>query len=226
LEQLLLCSRWGNYFEEQLVSFNTSAYKNLIPLILLSGLTQSFAHAQSTTAHPEWNDTRPDVMFTVGDSISAGFIASTHAVPGIPDGVKSLIPHQANTWSSAVKGSNLIGDNKDRYSWSSGQDIYSHYIYLRDYLKKTQVNELVVQNVAHTGAVVSGLAKQADEILDLANSGKYRTVKYITVFIGNNDACFDFPGGTPNDDFEKNLDGFFDKISKIDQDEKIRILVS
>jgi hypothetical protein len=177
----------------------------LLSLFLCAGAHAQMASPSSTPIantetpigqphrHSPWKDPRPDLMFTVGDSISAGFIATTSASsetssdsPASSDsGVNSSAlksPEETpnRSWSAVVKGAGSLFDHKDSLSWSSGQNIYSHYIYLRDYLKKFQTNELVVQNVARSGGFAIALDKEADDILKINDSAQTTRVLRIS----------------------------------------------
>jgi hypothetical protein len=163
----------------------------------------------------------------MGDSISAGFLADTAASssgsddpfgPGNP--LQSLLknPIQMET----------IGDNKDTFSWASGDEIKSQFVLLRDFLSvRSPGSSLEVLNVAVTGIKAEAMEGQAAQIVDEFHDGAYSAVEYVTLLIGANDACSDAtPDGTPNDQYENSLHKALAKLSEIKQDQRLKVLVS
>jgi len=82
-------------------------------------------------------------------------------------------------------------------------------------------------NSAFLGAKADSLEDQAQQIVDEMSSGKYASLKYVTLMIGANDVCNkDYVGGTPDDQMQASIQGALEKLATIQQTEPIRILVS
>lgn len=172
-------------------------------------------------------------MVTAGDSISAGFLSNWRAQRPEEDSSsldflsdESSHPrHAIPEWKIRIA---QTLNHKYTLSWSSGFNIYSHYLRLQEYLAQhePQVN-LRVQNVARSGAVVADLDAQANLILNTWNSGRYQNIPYLTLTIGANDACAPwFEGGNPDSEIEAGIRSFFKKLSIIQQPKPIRVLVA
>lgn len=151
----------------------------------------------------------PWVMGVLGDSISAGTLADLR------------IPRDDNVQPE------FVFENKSTLSWASGRRIQSHLVRLRKYLKEAgDERELWVENLAVPGDNSSGLRKQAEKFVEAAQSGKYSGVKYITLLIGANDVCSpETPRGVPLDKVRQNILTAFAVLSRIKQEEPIRILM-
>jgi lysophospholipase L1-like esterase len=168
---------------------------------------------------------KPDLMLTVGDSISAGYVASSH----LDDG-SNIGPGSSDMQFHPVAGipfwfqMGQVLNEKATYSWSSGELIDSHYERLKaDLLKTDPQSSLVVQNVAVTGGGGAQLSTELAQVLGFWNSGDYASVKYVTFLIGANDLCGKI---TPDATFANYLRHFFRGLATIKQKEPIRVLVS
>jgi lysophospholipase L1-like esterase len=153
------------------------------------------------------------LMGSMGDSISAGFFADTD----LRDFAAQVNRGPGSGWF----------EHKDSYSWASGDEISSHFEKLRNaVLLEEPGAELEVQNFAASGNVAENIPDQAEEIVQAMHDGNYRAVKYITLFIGANDACStQTSGGTPDDEMAQSLMKGFEALSQIEQSEPIRVLV-
>jgi lysophospholipase L1-like esterase len=207
-----------------------------------------------TLSQAQLTDPRPDLMVSAGDSITAAFIANTQAshpenevstadlrpplsqMPNPPD-LEALYreidsgiePSSREYYDEAqdrmLRASNLL-EHKGSLSWATGGSIRSHYSRLARWMEKDR-RPLGYVNVAHSGARAKDLEQQADEILSTWDSDRYRSIAYITLLIGANDACSEvFPGGTPADEMAVALRKFIAKLATIDQRDRIRVLVA
>ena len=193
----------------------------------------------------------PEVMFTVGDSISAGFVASTFATsyfknwPSIfspfvrekdesnftldePTALEnSSGPAAIRQFKSRLRIKLAQLPNHEAYSWSSGSKINSQYQMLNAYYQNTHhENQVLSRNVSFSSSRADGLDLQANRILRKWRSGKFSSIAYMTVFIGADDACNDhYQGGTPDALMAQSIKDFFKKISVIEQATPIQVLV-
>lgn len=202
-------------------------------------------------------DLRPDLMVSAGDSITAAFIANTEAsgadnpvstadlrpplsqMPNKPDleaiyreidnGIEpSSMEYYDEQAEKLLRAAQYL-EHKGSLSWATGASVDSHYVRLTRHLNKVTGGrgQLRWANVAHSGARAKDLEQQADEILAWWDSDRYKSIAYVTLLIGANDACTTiFPGGTPSDDMAWQLRKFFAKLATIRQKDKIRILVA
>jgi lysophospholipase L1-like esterase len=151
------------------------------------------------------------LMASIGDSITAGIFSSIQGP--ISRGERS---------TPALTG--LI-ENRYSFSWASGYFINSHYKRLDQYLQsRGQSFSLGVKNVAVSGEVYSGIGPQVDAIMALMKSGQYEQLKYVTVFIGNNDACT-LSAETAVTEGKKAFEYLLSAFNTIQQPETIKILV-
>ncbi len=190
----------------------------LLNLLLFTSMTNSHAAEQKSKA----------LMITVGDSISAGFLANTSAVILASENKITSPPHPPHNipeWK--VRLAQLL-NNKSTLSFGTGSNIQSHYVRLKDYLKIAEPElELESRNFAMAGAVAADLPGQAKDIINIWKTGEFQKVLYLTFLIGSNDACIDWnPGGTPEVEMAASIREFFKIISVIKQDQPIRVLVS
>jgi lysophospholipase L1-like esterase len=173
---------------------------------------------------------QPYLMAAMGDSISAGFLADTtlgwfNAVPApsseSPFVLLASLLQDAKTktpWDS-------LQTLETRYelSWTTGRWMNSHFRMLTNYLAQNEPgSSLAVVNFAKTGGLTSDVVDQAGQIVQTMQSGQYKSLKYVTLLIGDNDSCL----GTADSAMTQNLLTAFEKISQIQQAEPIRILVS
>ena len=205
------------------------------------------AEAQTVGGYQDQNLSHTDLMVTVGDSISAGFLANWRARARGAVDVESLdtdfptydpppsriltdpVNHPRHTipeWKLRV--CQRMMNHKYTYSWSSGQSIHSHYEKLQEYLaQKEPQTYLDIYNVARSGSVVADLDMQANQILAAWNSGQYQNLRYLTITIGANDVCAPwYEGGNPDAEIVANVRAFFKKLSVIKQAQPIRVLFS
>lgn len=213
--------------------------RNVFFVIFLTTLQSIILHSSNAFA----KDPEQDLMLTVGDSISAGFMASTSAVPNTsspnldaevsdpllfpiaPNLVSPFPRHNIPKWKFIIA---QIFNHKEDLSWSSGDQIDSHFQYLKNYLAAHEPNTtLTAANVASSGAQTADLPGEAEAILDIWNTHRYDKIRYMTFMIGNNDACIDWvSGGVPDNDITTSIKQFFSTISVIKQSEPIHVLVS
>ena len=168
---------------------------------------------------------KPDLMLTFGDSISAAYVASSHLADGanIGPGASDLQFHPENGISFFFQMGQVLNE-KETYSWSSGQQIDSHFLRLAADLKNmNSQSSLEVKNVAVTGGGSAQLDSELAQALAFWHSGRYASLKYVTFLIGANDLCGAI---TPNSTFAAKLRRFFRGLATIQQKEPIRILVS
>jgi lysophospholipase L1-like esterase len=166
------------------------------------------------------------LMASLGDSITAATLADTTTYS--PWTGIQLLPPDPNAPADPLHlpgAKNL--ENKSSYSWASGQAIQSQYMKLQDYVKRTEDKGVYELNVAVPGSVSSDMPGQADQIVNAAKSGGFLGVKYVTLFIGANDATSsESPNGTPDSKMHDSLITTFRKLASIQQPDKIRVLVS
>lgn len=199
--------------------------RTIITILLLVTTNEATAmgraYAQATPVPQQSQSTQStmDLMVTVGDSISAGYLSdwrATHkiedektnaaqaakddqideilkgeaALKDVPVDVSTPPDHPRHTRPYWLLRLGQIFNNKYTLSWSSGQNIRSHHALLKEYLSKREPEVyLETYNVAMSGAVTADLTDQANQILAAWNTGRYRNIRYITVTIGANDAC-------------------------------------
>ncbi len=119
----------------------------------------------------------------------------------LPAAAQPLPDSMAALGNSITRGFNACGwyvDCPER-SWSAGTDtaVNSHYLRLLDKNPGIEGNNY---NLAESGATVADLASQAELAVQ-------RSVDYVTVLVGANDACADTPAQmTPVSTFRDQLD--------------------
>jgi hypothetical protein len=162
---------------------------------------------------------KPALMASLGDSITAG----TFSIFPIP-GTQSLEQSLAE-WQTSELEPQLIFENKLFLSWASGLSVRSHYVRLRDYLRRQGDRAgLSILNVSFPGDETKHLIRQANEVVDAMNGGEYSKLKYVTILIGSNDACLK-GGAVPIGAMKKNLMETLRILASIRQQEPIRILL-
>jgi lysophospholipase L1-like esterase len=188
------------------------AQKLLITVLLFIG-----CDALASSSGPRY------LMGSLGDSITVAFMADTKLSDYSTNSLRANARVQ-----SIDEIQKMNTDNRWTLSWSSGNQIKSHYILINKYLNLTEPNAKIdVQNYAVTGAVSNGLLAQADKLVAGANETidgvkKYDSLKYVTILIGANDSC----ARLSNDTIKQNLLAVFSKLNLINQAEPIKILVS
>ncbi|MBI2361862.1 MAG: hypothetical protein HYV15_00545 [Elusimicrobia bacterium] len=134
---------------------------------------------------------KPYLMASMGDSITAALFGGT----ALTSSTQAFVT--MDDVESAFLGSRLF-EKKYTLSWSSGKDIPSHFVQLRDYLKAKEGAGLEVLNTATTGNKAEDLIAQARTVAAAMAGGDYRALKYATILVGANDVCFGGgPTGTP-----------------------------
>jgi lysophospholipase L1-like esterase len=177
------------------------------------------------------------LMAAMGDSISAGFLAATDL--DWFNSASLTIPQEAEDFLAAVEAvSGLdaaattfnwegtlahIFETRTTKSWSTGLELDSHYVRLMKAVHQVEPTSSVFSmNVALSGGETSDLYDQADAIVKEMNTGRYAALKYVTLLIGNNDAC---KNRDPNL-MKIDLHNIFQILSTIKQTEPIRVLMS
>ncbi len=156
------------------------------------------------------------LMASLGDSMTAASLADTSLAAVDPSlRVQDL-------------GTRALIENKKTFSWASGEKIMSHYVRLKEYMTLNHVpGTLDMFNAAVPGNKAANLPEQAKSIVDEFKRGQYTSVKYITLLMGNNDACSDVsPIGTPEAAFSEDFMKGLSKLSEIQQSERIPVLVA
>ncbi len=187
-----------------------------------------------TTPISAQEEDRNYLMAALGDSVTAGFLASTDLT-----WFNKPVGNEANEFMMAVnqlggkdkaesmfsfKGALAsIFETRTTKSWSTGKEIDSHYVLLEQSIKAIEPSAKVTAvNYAISGGKTPDLFVQVDQVLNLMNSGKFTSLKYVTLLIGNNDVCTNRnPAQMKSDLLE-----VFRRLSTIKQDEPIRILMS
>ncbi|MBI3298468.1 MAG: hypothetical protein HYZ75_09915 [Elusimicrobia bacterium] len=158
-------------------------------------------------------------MAAMGDSISAALFAGT----SLDDSTATVTVDEV---TASWRGWSFF-ERKDTLSWSSGKDINSHYMRLRDYLKSTEGLELEVINTAATGNRAEDLLGQARQVADAMRSGEYRALKYVTLMVGANDVCSgETAEGTPSGVMRGSIKAALAVLAAVPQQEPVRVLVS
>lgn len=164
-----------------------------------------------------WGDDKPYLMAAMGDSLTAGTFADTTTQTRISlNDIPSLFEPD------------FLYKNPRTLSWSSGLVIGSHYLRLQDWLSKHDASNggLEILNTAVPGEKSRGLLAQVQRVLDEYKSGRYASLKYVTVTIGGNDACATHGQVVPNEEFKKNVFSALQSLATIRQSEPIRVLFS
>ncbi len=191
-----------------------TAKTSLLISLFLTTVPLSLAQADSN----ESRGRGPVMMGVMGDSISAGTLAD-FPIPSRDDAF-------AINDSFVIKDRAVI-ENKTLYSWASGIGIQSHYMRLRQYLRRNgDTRTFNVDNVSVPGETTIGMEKQALQLLQDFHTGGYSELKYVTLLIGSNDACSrKTPWGVPLGDMHDNLIKAFRVLSMFPQKEPIRVLL-
>ncbi len=203
--------------------------KIVIFLIIIIGLTTTVTHAD---VQVEKNSHKRYLMAAMGDSISAGLFAGTYlswfnAEAGLHDDeVKNVVSQVEATGFEAI---NLMGtaahpfETRTTYSWATGKSISSQYMLLKSQIQKSDPNARVsAYNVAVSGAFTSDLVGEASQVVAKMKTGKFDSLKYVTVLIGSNDVCHSRPSGVMKAEIRQT----FSLLSQINQAEPIRVLMS
>ncbi len=159
------------------------------------------------------------LMASMGDSITAALFAGTNHVSLNGD---DLTPDDIE---QGFMGSRIF-EKKYTLSWSSGKDIPSHFMRLREYLKAVEGKDLEVLNTATTGNKAEALVVQARTVADAMKGGKYSALRYVTILIGANDICFGGPTGTPDGVMRDSLKAALGILAGIPQEEPVKVLVA
>lgn len=161
---------------------------------------------------------KPYLMASMGDSITAALFGFTTLVSSQPFVTTEDV-------EAALLGARIF-ERRYTLSWSSGRDVPSHFVQLRDYLKKAEGAGLEVLNTSSTGNRTEDLLGQARQVFNAMSTGDYRALKYATILIGANDVCFGGPTGTPESVMHDSLKGALGLLAAIRQDEPVRVFVS
>lgn len=159
------------------------------------------------------------LMATMGDSISAALFAGTTLDSSTATITVDEVAASWRGWS--------YFERKDTLSWSSGKNIASHFMRLRDYLRSAEGLELEVLNTAATGNRAEDLLGQARQVADAMRTGKYSALKYVTLMAGANDVCSSETGeGTPSGVMRDSIKAALAILAAVPQQEPVRVLVS
>ena len=146
-------------------------------------------------------DPKPHLMAALGDSITAASFATYF-----------LVPPPGGPW---------VGDlyqNRDTYSWASGNKFESHYERLKKLIEANHGPRLDVFNIAEPGADSKKLESQADWVRKKMSDGYYASLDYVTLFTGANDVCSPLsPVGVPFDVLRGQILRAMDRLSLIKQ---------
>jgi lysophospholipase L1-like esterase len=175
-----------------------------------------------SSAKTVFADDRPYLAAAIGDSITAGF-GSNHNGPSQP----AEVAHPETMQSMGAKRGVVRGfENKDTYSWFSGNRVQSHADRLANFLAAKN-EKLSVINAAVSGAETSDLDGQVNKIVSAAKSGKNKGLLYLSVFIGSNDACKGTTSdGTPPAKMRENILKALKAINGLPQSFKTAVLIS
>ena len=156
------------------------------------------------------------LMASLGDSMTAASLADTQLTS----------PHLPVTPQDVQE--KVLYENKATFSWASGEKTSSHFMRLKDYMiQHHQPGTLEMFNIAVPGNTTINLEQQAKSVAEQFKTGKYASLKYVTILMGNNDACSSAsPVGTPDAAFYDNFMKGLTRLSEIQQTERIRVLVS
>ena len=168
------------------------------------------------------------LMGVLGDSISAATYSDT-SEDALDVELAALLPSWVTSRVISQVQPLFLIENKDTYSWASGRRIQSHFMRLKKLIEEDSQGEesLDVFNAAMPGDRTRDLGKQLTKLAHVLELGKYLSLKYVTFFIGSNDACFDESGfGTPDDRMAAELKDAFKTLAGIRQSEAIRVQVS
>jgi hypothetical protein len=162
---------------------------------------------------------KPALMASLGDSITAG----TFSIFPIPR--TESVEQSLEEWQASELEPQLIFENKLFLSWASGLSVRSHYVRLRDYLKRQGDRAgLQILNVSFPGDETKHLIRQAREVVEAINGGEYSSLKYVTILIGSNDACLR-AGAVPVETMKNNMMEALKILASIKQQEPIRMLL-
>jgi hypothetical protein len=190
-------------------------------LCVVALLSSAFFTSQVSRSSSDLVPTKSYLMGVLGDSIPAGFLADTNLLGA---GVPVIDKGAVKGWPSNPKD---LLEHKKTLSWASGKNMLSHFVFLTHYLERTEPGaSLIVQNESKFGAQTQDVIKQAYKLVEAANSGKYKSLKYLILMVGVNDVCALNPaGGIPDETITANLNTIFERLASIRQEEPIRILM-
>jgi lysophospholipase L1-like esterase len=172
-------------------------------------------------------------MAAMGDSITAGFLASTNlawfnGTRSTQQEMQSLEDLVDQAERSSFNPENITGsvvkvfENRKTLSWATGRYIPSQFELLKTYLQQKEPGaKIAAYNVALSGGVTQDLFSQADLITAKMKTGKFKELKYVTLLIGNNDVCH----GASLAQIKSNLHEVFRRLSQA-QTSTIRVLMS
>ncbi|MBI4925613.1 MAG: SGNH/GDSL hydrolase family protein [Bdellovibrio sp.] len=161
------------------------------------------------------------LMGVLGDSISAATFANTSV------STAKALSLFVSPYEPMFDPSIFLYENKETYSWATGNKIQSHYLYLKDYLEKHEQAELAFINVAIPGAEIYQLKRQTEILLSRLKYENYDYLKYVTLMIGANTACsVEKVRELPLEDIVRDLKENFKLLAQVNQYERIKILVS
>lgn len=179
---------------------------------------------------------KPYLIAAIGDSLSAASVANLEgpAQDYVPaPGEADPADPEGGGMTDEELSERLLGidygvTNKKTFSWPTGKRIRSQRRLLEQWLKERgETRGLRAFNTSRPGKRASDTEFQAGEVVKAARSGHFSSVLLVTMMIGNNDACSNgHPAGTPDEEVKASLVAGFRKLSEIQQDEPIRVLVS
>jgi len=182
---------------------------------------------------------KEDLVISVGDSITAGFLANTSATSGteLDQDEDRIQEYEISALGTGNTSMHIIPpelwfaqlfNHKDSYSWASGKKIRSQFVRLAEFFHVTSPEILLeAKNVALSGAKTDDLTRQANEIVSLWKAGRVQNIRYLTFLIGANDICLNPKKGTVTDEeFKEHFRDFFARLAQIHQSEALRIIIS
>jgi hypothetical protein len=209
--------------------FNNTVAK-LVLVVSVSAAFPAVANEKTNTTQKNY------LMAAMGDSMTAGFLAATNL--DWFNSANLTLPEEAVDFVAtidAISGADMAAkfswkgelahflETRSTKSWATGLEVQSHYIRLANVIHKTEpAANVYSMNVALSGGETSDLYDQVDSIFAEMNTGKYVALKYVTLLIGNNDACQNRDQNLMKID----LHNIFEILASIKQSEPIRVLMS
>lgn len=169
-------------------------------LVLLSVFVSTYTSAETLEHYLPKG--KPHLMAALGDSITAGARSDSSALG-----------------ESAPEAPSGSRDSRFLYNWSTGELVNSHRERLAKLLGAAPLEYL---NLAVSGIKIDKLSDQVQKLLQEYATGKYESLDYVTLLIGNNDACV----STPLDEMRVSLVKALEQIAGIGQRKPIAVLIS
>ena len=159
-------------------------------------------------------------MAGIGDSMTSASLSDLSAM-------ETDRQEKASFFSWGVLKDLVIkeGANQMTFSWSTGQDVASHYKRLEEWLHKNEPGMVLERkNYSIPGGKAETLPGQMDKVVAEFNGGDYKAIKLVTISIGGNDLCtVEGEVETAEAALREQLHHSFDILSAVKQDEPIRI---